>query len=106
MRVFHTTTDAAAAAIERDGFRDGVGSYLTVNEYRGVWLGDLPMDPNEGASGDVLFVLDIPEQVLKPFEWIEEGKPYREFLVPADTVNEYPRTRCDLWEYLDTEAEG
>ena len=105
MRVFHTTTDEAADAIEREGFREGVGSYLTVNECRGVWLGNMPMDSNEGASGDVLFVLDIPAEVLEPFEWIEEGKPYREFLVPAETVNEYPRTRRDLWQFLDTEWE-
>jgi len=34
MRVFHTTTGKAADAIEREGFRDGVGSYLKVNECR------------------------------------------------------------------------
>ena len=33
--------------------------------------------------------LEIPEEAISQFEWIEGKKPYREFLVPADILNEY-----------------
>jgi hypothetical protein len=41
-RYFHRTTEEAASAILHEGFRDGVGRYLTLNEHRGVWLSDVP----------------------------------------------------------------
>ena len=40
-----------------------------------------------GASGDTLLRIEIAEDVLAAFEWIEEGKPYREWLVPAAILN-------------------
>ena len=50
MICYHTTY--AGDAIQRDGFRDATGSYLFANiELTGVWLGDSPMDINEGAAG-------------------------------------------------------
>ena len=95
MKVYHRTK--AADAILAEGFRDGEGHYLTSNLYRGVWLSNVPLDENEGAWGDTLLSLDIPESVIAEYEWVEEGKPYREFLVPADTVNEYgPPTVEDI----------
>jgi hypothetical protein len=87
MLVFHTTP--AAEAILTEGFRDGRGTYMTGRMFTGVWFGDRPMDCNEGAKGDTVLVLDIPEGVLRKYEWCEEGKPYREFLVPARVVNRY-----------------
>lgn len=33
--------------------------------------------------------LDVPEHELRRFEWLEDGKPYREFLVPAPALNHY-----------------
>jgi len=87
MMLYHRTTRAAADAILRDGFIDGTGNYLTANKYSGVWLSDRPLDVNEGAHGDVLLSVDLAETMVAPYEWIEEGKPFREFLVPADVVN-------------------
>ena len=29
----------------------------------------------------------IPESELGEYEWIEEGKPYREWLAPAELIN-------------------
>ena len=47
-----------------------------------------------------LLCLDIPDDVLEPYEWIEEGKPYREFLTPAEIVNSYgPPQLCDEDDY-------
>jgi hypothetical protein len=64
---------------------------MTPNTYRGVWLADAPLCENEGAGGDTVLAVEIPEDVLTEWEWVEEGKPYREFLVPASVLNEYPR---------------
>ncbi len=101
MHVFHTTD--GAAAILTDGFHDELGSYLPDQIYYGVWFADRPLDAHAGAHGDTVLVLDIPEDVLTPYEWINGwGEPdlrspaavlathaYREFLVPAEIVNRY-----------------
>jgi hypothetical protein len=43
--------------------------------------------------GDTLLQidLDLDEQALDDFEWKEEGKRYREWLVPASLVNQHAR---------------
>jgi hypothetical protein len=87
MILYHRTS--AADAILRDGFKDTTGYYLTSTEYNGVWFSDVPLDGNEGADGDMLLAVEIPEEVIAEYEWIEEGKPYREWLIPADLVNSY-----------------
>ncbi len=105
MLLYHTTF--AADAILAEGFRDGEGHYLTHQIHRGVWLADRPVDANEGAPGDTVLVIEIPEEVMAPYEWMTEWRPldeeevtpelalacrelaYREFLVPAEVVNRY-----------------
>ncbi len=98
MQLFHTTY--AADAILAEGFRDGEGTYLTEQVWRGVWLADRPLDANEGAHGDAVLVVEIPEEVIAPYEWIEDYSDIpaewidsngirREFLVPAEIVNRY-----------------
>src|SRR5437867_3558114 len=62
---------------------------MTERMWRGVWVSaDEPLTVNEGAgtARDIL-VIDVPENLVAGFEWIEEGKPYREFLVPAVILN-------------------
>ena len=89
MKLFHRTD--AARAIAANGFRDGRGTYLTSppTEHQGVWLSNIPLDANEGAIGDTLFMVDIPEDVIAEYEWIDGYSPYREFLVPAAIVNRH-----------------
>ena len=41
---------------------------------------------NEG--GEALLQIDIAEDLLAEFEWVEEGKPLREWLVPAAVLND------------------
>jgi hypothetical protein len=89
VRLFHSTTREAADAILAAGFRDAVGTFMTTHEYRGVWLADQPLDENEGASSEALLAVDIDEALVAPFEWVEDGKGYREFLVPASLANEH-----------------
>lgn len=54
-----------------------------------MWLSDSPLDENEGASGDIVLevTIDLPESKVAQYEWVEEGKGYREFLVPAELIN-------------------
>ena len=83
------TTQAAAENILRDGFRDAVGRYLTDRERSGVWVSDRPLDMNErNEGGEVVLQIDIAEDLLAEFEWVEEGKPFREWLVPAAVLND------------------
>lgn len=87
MTYFHRTTASIALIIVANGFRNGRGTYLTQTEHEGVWISTEALGPNEGAHGDVVLTIEAPEQEIRRFEWIEEWKPYREFLVPADVLN-------------------
>lgn len=90
MKFFHTTWAHAADSIEAAGFRDGEGTYGTSNVYAGVWVADKVLGINEhGGDVDTILVLEIPEAELVEFEWVEDGKPYREFLVPAELLNRH-----------------
>jgi hypothetical protein len=91
MILYHRTTAANAEQIQRDGF---------ALEHSGVWLSNMPRDINEGAYGDVLLKVDLPEQAIADYEWIEEGKPYREWLVPAQLINAQAKPSV-----VDTEEE-
>ncbi|WP_273734178.1 hypothetical protein [Mycolicibacterium septicum] len=89
MRICYHTTDAAEHIL-RDGFRDATGSYGLIDlTLTGVFLGDSPMDVNEGAKGDQVLRVEFADGVnLDYFELIEEGKGYREWCVPAALINE------------------
>jgi hypothetical protein len=47
----------------------------------------LSLDCNEGADGDTLFEVQLAECEIPDYEWIEDGKPYREWLIPPAIVN-------------------
>jgi len=87
MILYHRTYHAEQ--ILTDGFKDGTSDYLTDLTFTGVWLSDIPLDNSEGAKGDTLLQLEIPEETMITYEWIEDDKPYREFLIPADVLNGY-----------------
>src|SRR6266404_740488 len=87
MSVYHRTD--AANEILRDGFKDGTGTYLTRQEFTGVWVSNVPLDINEGADGDYLLEVRIPARVFDKYEWVEAGKGYRESLIPAVILNKY-----------------
>jgi hypothetical protein len=87
MKFFHRTN--AAEAILRDGFRDAEGSYMLIGlMLRGVFLSDIPLDVNEGAKGTQLLEVTLPiaESEISDYELIE-GKPYREWCLPAKLIN-------------------
>lgn len=89
LRLYHRTHSDAAESILAGGFKDGNGSYLTDRERSGVWFSDRPLDAHEGADGDTLLEvsLNTSDESIAYWEWVEEGKPYREWLMPAALVN-------------------
>jgi hypothetical protein len=87
LTLYHCTSEAAARQILAVGFRDHMDRYLTDREWTGVWLSDRPMNNTEGASGDTVLQIEIADEILTPYEWVEEGKSYREWIVPAAVLN-------------------
>ena len=107
VRLFHRATDADE--ILRSGFRDSprylvdraasgvwlsyrpldIGEGADAREFSGVWLSDVPLAVSDETRGDDL-VVEIPEEVAKPFEWAAEAETCRGVFVPAEVVNRYP----------------
>jgi hypothetical protein len=89
--LYHVTTPDAADAILKTGFRDATGTYLTDQRWSGVWLSNVPLGVNEGAPPSHIVlevILNKAESELADYEWVEEGKIYREWLIPARIVNQ------------------
>src|SRR5690242_21211561 len=91
----HRTSAASAEAILRGGFKDAEGTWGTTEPRAGVWVTtERPWDV--GITGlppgvdPTLLVVEIPAGLFDQYEWLEEGKPYREALVPAELLNGYP----------------
>jgi hypothetical protein len=89
LKFFHRTGLLEADAILQQGFVDAVDYYLTSSLHFGVWLSDQPLDSNEGTEGEALLEIEIDSDypALDLYEWIEEGKGYREWLIPASILN-------------------
>ena len=86
--LFHVTSEARATSIPTNGLIDGEDGYMTDQTFRGVWLSDRPLDANEGACGETILQVSFPPTIdLADYEWVEEGKGYREWCVPADLIN-------------------
>ena len=93
VKLYHTT-DAAEAIPILDGdapFHDDryrLGGLTLV----GVIVSDRPLDANEGRPGEDVFEVTISDDLdLDEYEIVEEGKPYREWIVPAKVLNQFPR---------------
>ncbi len=100
MKVYHLTRAEYAAAIVRRGFRDGTGPFLTARQHNGVWVSDraLGIEAPLKLHKCACFEVDIPEALIKPREWIENERAYREFLIPAAVLNGFPRRLLPLRE--------
>jgi hypothetical protein len=90
LRLYHGTTSRTAAEIVRNGFTDRDPEYGEDKELpASVVLLDAPMFRD---SYDLeVVVVDIPEAVVLPYEWITETRSHRRFMVPADVVNKAGR---------------
>jgi hypothetical protein len=78
---------------------------MTEQVWRGVWLSDRPLDSDEGACGDVVLFIEIPEEIIAEYEWIQD-MGYREFLVPAEIVDRFPIRQCHICDECSTEYGG
>jgi hypothetical protein len=85
--LYYRTTAANAARTLREGFRDHVDLYSQTRGRRGVLLTDRREEDAAAMGG--LVTIEMDESIVAEYEWIEEGKPYRQFLVPAAVVNEH-----------------
>lgn len=100
--VFHRTDEPRGEAILRDGFRDATGRWgFVVDEpLTGVWVTfDEPWDEVVSPRGEFLIAIDAPVDLLAEYEWVEEGRGYREALVPAEVLNRHSMRR--VWQCAD-----
>ena len=88
MILYHRTSSANAESILKSGFKDHTGTYPTDQQFTGVWFSDKPLDV-KGIEGDTLLIVSLraTDKALEDYEWIEEDKGYREWLIPARLIN-------------------
>jgi hypothetical protein len=94
MILYHRTHNVDAVLC--DGFRDGEGSYgMEDFTLRGVFLSDKPLSIHEGAGGDKLLEVTLPNDCcdFSYYELVEDGKPYREWCIPAEIINRHGTVR-------------
>lgn len=73
MRLYHRTD--AKEKILAEGFTDAEGGYLTARLHGRVWLSDRILDANEGAVGEDVIDLEIPEEIVAPCDLDQAGLP-------------------------------
>jgi hypothetical protein len=101
---YHRTAGENVDAILRDGFRDATGTYMTAIRHTGVWVTmERPWDMATGgtAGDDELLAIDIPYALSARYEWVEEGKPYREALISGAELSHHEVWRA--WECAECE---
>ena len=87
--MFHITGNANAEAILVNGFHDTMGYHNAGQEWTGVWVSSEPFDGQYQNDANTLFAVEIPEDAISEFEWVEEAKTIREWLIPAALLNSY-----------------
>jgi hypothetical protein len=85
--LYHRTSLEDARTILSEGFRDSAGFIFNTRSWTGVWFCS---SPTGGENGDVVLAvkLAIDDQELARWEWTGEGRDYREWLIPANVVNQ------------------
>lgn len=76
----------------RRGLLDGYKLLVTEDgdalELHGVFVSALwPLDENEGAKGDTVLVVDVPDKTFEEYEHVSDGGTYREAMIPAAQLN-------------------
>ena len=92
MKLFHITTKTNGEAILKDGFRDVMGYHHAGQEWSGVWVSSEPFHwacRQFLDDANTLIAIEIPEDAISEFEWVEEAKTLREWLIPAALLNSY-----------------
>jgi len=66
----------------------------TSGPMRGVFLSEWLLDEGDGAKSKALFEIWMPRVIdLSDYELVEDTKPYREWCVPAEIINERAKWR-------------
>jgi hypothetical protein len=95
MRLYHVTDRGSAEQIQTEGFHDAEVIHDDRELLVGVWLSDRclagedDVGPRLGPVPDVALWLDMPPEAVEPYERTDPEKPYREFCMPAESVNDY-----------------
>jgi hypothetical protein len=89
MKFFHRTHARNAANILKAGFRDTTGSYGMAATVTGVWVSNKILAESEDTRGDGVFQIEVKvsKKDLDFYEVKEDGKPYREWCIPAELLN-------------------
>ncbi len=98
--LYHLTARKNLRRILSEGFRDSAAGHRTRSGYTGVRFSDRPApdDMDEPFAAVEIEVL-LSDQELDDFEWLG-GNGRREFLIPADRVNNH----CLLHVISEAEA--
>ena len=94
VKVYHIVKAEDAADILHNGFSDGADGGVRVSNRLLVHLSHI--NPNEMAC----FQMKVSKEWLLPCEREDKGHGYREFLVPAVELNDFPRRRLPDKEWL------
>ena len=92
MIVYHSTTPAAAQAIQEHGFLDGLRVYGSGPAKSGVVFTNVPINAAAGARGDALVIVELIGQdrdSLEQYRWLDPDHRggHVEWLVPAEFTN-------------------
>ena len=99
--LYHLTARKNLRSILSEGFRDSAAGYRSRSGYSGVRFSDRPVaDDMDGPFAAVEIEMILSEQELTEFEWVGAGGGRREFLIPADRVNDH----CLLHVISEAEA--
>lgn len=85
--LYHRTSAENARSILSDGFQNSADYFLTARTWTGVWFCASPPE-NEGGEVVLAVTIDIDDQELARWEWSGEGREDREWLIPANIVNQ------------------
>lgn len=102
MLFYHATSAAVSEAILKEGFRNNqIANAVAEFIPEGVYFSDYRLGIDSGTKGSFTLVIEMPEEkIAENYELVyEDWHAYREFIIPAETVNAYGLPR------LCTEAE-
>jgi hypothetical protein len=101
-KVYHITKAENGVAILEHGFRDSIVASMPPWVHPGVWVSDrlLVHLSNVKLDDMACFEIKVYERWLARYESTKTEKTYREFLVPATELNDFPRRRLPHKEWL------
>ena len=106
MNLYYVTDAAAAAAIVRDGFRDGKASLdVSPTWPLKVLVSDEPLSVYDGACGDEVVEVLLPDNTPRVSAPSDDAEGYREWCVSAHVLNEWPRRRLNTTDVEALEAD-